>query len=154
MTDFVLEIASTRGDLNSDLQFGPVDSTTIGDVERELGAPFPIEYRHYIENYAGGLLLGWEMYGIQTERSFFPSDLEISGSAIIDIVDTNRRMGNPNGTIEFACDGGGFHFAFMPQVDTDAVFVRGYGADWATLCPTFREMLERIALGTIQYPPP
>ena len=152
MANPISEFAASRSDLNSDLNFGPVDASLISAAELELGAAFPSEYRNYIAEFGGGLLLGWELYGIATERSAYPPEMELPGSPILNVVEQNRLMQNPDGTIEFTNDGGGFFFAFIPAVDSDAVFVRGYGADWSILYPSFHHLLARIADDSIRYP--
>jgi len=151
MADRISEFAASRIDLSSDLDFGPIDPSLINAAEVKLAVKLPDQYRDYLANYAGGLLLGWELYGIPAERSNYPSELAISGSPIIDLVEQNRRMQNPIGTIEFTNDGGGFFFAFIPEIDANAVFVRGYGADWSQQFSSLHDMLARIVDNTISY---
>lgn len=152
MEDAIIDFAASRPDLNSDLEFGPVDAALISAAEAELGARLPNQYRDYISTYAGGSLLGWEFYGIPTERSNYPPELELSGSPILEIVKQNKLMQNEAGTLEFTSDGGGFFFAFIPAIDADAVFLRGYGADWSKLYESFHDMLAAIAEDSIRYP--
>ncbi|MEL6107333.1 MAG: SMI1/KNR4 family protein [Planctomycetota bacterium] len=152
MASAIRDVAASRADLNSNLNFGPIDDLLICDAEAELGAKFPPDFRNYLLEFAGGLLLGWELYGIQSERSVYPPELDIPGNQILDIVEQNRLMQNPAGVLEFTNDGGGFFFAFIPDRDPNAVFVRGYGADWAKLYPSFHDFLGHIADDSIGYP--
>lgn len=152
MVNAISEFAASRADLNSDVNFGPIDDSLICVAEAELRATFPPDFRNYILEFAGGLLLGWELYGIQSERSVYPRALEIPGNQILDIVEQNRLMQNPDGVLEFTNDGGGFSFAFIPDRDPNAVFVRGYGADWAKLYSSSHDFLGHVADDSIRYP--
>ena len=145
----IRELAESRPEHPSDLDFGPVTESSVREVEDTLGAQLPNEFRDYLLTFAGGLLLGWEIYGVPTPQSKPPATLVDS---ILEIVEQNRTIQNPQGVIEFANDGGGFFFAFIPPRDPNAVFVRGYGTDWTLLYPSFHDFLHAIADGSISYP--
>ncbi|HEX5243746.1 MAG TPA: SMI1/KNR4 family protein [Tepidisphaeraceae bacterium] len=162
MTDLIHEmerIAEAHPDKRSDLFHGPISEDLLPPIEHELGVSLPRSFRAYLLGFAGGLMLGYEICGIPTEKARIPSlqlDPPITGtseSAILSIIDANRRRREhqPAGYIYFCGDGGDFAFYFdtnrMTLDGECPVVMYGPGAAGVVVANDYIDFLKRLAEG-------
>lgn len=161
----IREMAS-RSEERSDLEFGPVAEETIATVEHELGVVLPNSFRTYLRHFAGGLLIGYEIFGVRTEassgRTCGPPGLSEDYNVILDIVQHNRttqedirRDNMPTGLVMFTTDGGDYHLFLdtsqMNETGECPVVVWGPGALGLKVADDFLEYVRMLAEHTNPY---
>ena len=146
----IRNIAQSHPSIPSDLQFGPTSENDVRDVEEKIGNVFPNSYRAYLLEFAGGMMLNYEMCGIPTEKSGI-SDSD--GNSIRSIVDANkgRERDLATGNVFIADDGGDYSFFLdTAKMDSDGecpVVAYGPGAQGSQVAATFVGFLEWLAAG-------
>jgi hypothetical protein len=160
MQDLIIQIerlANGHPDLRSDWNFGPASEEDVKHIESELGVQLPKSFRAYLLRFAGGLILGYEIYGVPTAQSLIPTpppDLGLdasSESCILDIIDINKRVRKyyPSTDVFICSDGGDFSFfldtAKMSSQAECPVIMYGPGSDGVQVADTFLEFLDKLA---------
>lgn len=149
LSDVIDSLMSAHPASECDLDFGPSPSGSVPKIENEFGVTLPKSFRSYLEEYAGGMMFGYEIFGVPTEASkTIPGS---DASAIVDIVNANERMRAhfPAGHIFICSDGGDFQF-FLNAADlTDEgecpVLMYGPGAEGLRVADSFVDFLTRLA---------
>jgi len=142
----IRRLALAHPDLQSHLEYGPASEDELRQMQERLGRELPATFRAYLLGFAGGLMLGYEMCGIPTEKSRI---LETEESAISDLVDEARRRKQHYGLGRiYICDNGG-DFSFYldtPQMQNDEcpVVMYGPGADGVIVAESVMEFLEKL----------
>ena len=141
----------------SDLNFGPVSSEHVDNVEKELDIKLSRSYRAYLLGFGGGMMLNYEFCGIPTEKCLIPpapNQLGLPDTteyAIVSMVDVNKKMRKdyPLGHLYICSDGGDFHFFLdtgsMSDHDECPVLMYGPGSDGKRVASTFIHFLEKLA---------
>ena len=73
LTEQIRRIAVAHPELPSDLNFGPTSESDVNHIEERLGVKLPPSFRAYLLGFAGGNMLGYEIYGIPTIKSRVPT---------------------------------------------------------------------------------
>lgn len=149
LSDVIDELVSAHSDSECDLDFGPSPSGSVPRIEAEFGVTLPKSFKSYLEEYAGGMMFGYEIFGVPTEASKTTPDSDTS--AIVDIVKANERMRShfPAGHIFICSDGGDFQF-FLDAAELSnevecPVLMYGPGAEGLRVADSFADFLTRIA---------
>ncbi len=163
----VRELAARRPDERSFLEYGPVSAEQIEKREAQLGDRFPLDYRLYLEAFAGGMLHGYEIFGVPTPKSVFPwtdpsgmDDEEMRHHSIVtDVAWTNRdrRRFGERRLLQFSHDGGDYEFVLdLGALNADGeapVCLWGPGNPGVIVAPTFLGFFRRIANRENVYEP-
>jgi hypothetical protein len=116
----------------------------------------PQSFRAYLLGFAGGLMFGYEMDGIPTERARIPPlppELNLphnDANAIMSIVKSNKKIQRyfPPGYVQICSDGGDFFFYLctseMSATGECPVIMCGPGADGIQVADNFLEFLEHL----------
>src|SRR5687768_15897668 len=96
LIDRIRRLAQAHPEPRSDLDFGPTTDADVRAVEARLGVRLPRSFRAYLLGFAGGLMFGYEIAGIQTSKSRIPAfpdpGLPDTGDyAVLDLAEVNRR---------------------------------------------------------------
>ena len=141
------------------LKFGPASLDAIEKREAQCGKRFPSDYKQFLEEFAGGMLLGYEVFGVPTKKSVVSGgDLStlseedlIRRSVITDVGAANAVRGAYGGRpqLQFSHDQGDYDFVFdLESVDTFGiapVCLWGPGSEGLVVAHGFLDFFRKIA---------